>query len=78
MIVDYIYTLSYNAKYLSMVLNTTEQKDYNYNIRQINKKITPLTDLYFHLRQWNKERKERKYPSDKEYINFLRYMQVYL
>lgn len=67
MIVDYIYTLSYYAKYLSMVLNTTEQKDYNYNIRQINKKITPLTDLCFHLRQWNKERKERKYPSDKEY-----------
>lgn len=61
-----------------MVLNTTEQKDYNYNIRQINKNITPLTDLCFNLRQWNKERKERKYPSDKEYINFLRYMQVYL
>lgn len=53
-----------------MVLNTTEQKDYNYNIRQINKKITPLTDLYFHSKHWNKERKERKYPSDKEYINF--------
>lgn len=47
----------------------------NYNIRQINKKITPLTDLYFHLKQWNKE---RKYPCDKEYINFLQYMQVYL
>lgn len=56
-----------------MVLNTTEQKDYNYNIRQINKKITPLTDLYFHSKHWNKERKERKYPCDKEYINFLRY-----
>lgn len=50
----------------------------NYNIRQINKNITPLTDLYFHLKQWNKESKERKYPCDKEYINSLRYMQVYL
>lgn len=50
----------------------------NYNIRQINKKITPLTDLCFNSKHWNKERKERKYPCDKEYENFLQYMQVYL
>lgn len=61
-----------------MVLNTTEQKDYNYNIRQINKNITPLTDLCFNSKHWNKESKERKYPCDKEYENFLQYMQVYL
>lgn len=46
----------------------------NYNIRQINKKIILLIDFCFNLKYWNKERKERKYFCDKEYINFLRYM----
>lgn len=54
-----------------MVLNIIEQKDYNYNIRQINKKIILLIDFCFNLKYWNKERKERKYFCDKEYINFL-------